>query len=318
MLRSAPTIAFVLCGLLSGILTGCAEGERSLGARLLPGWSDMDNHPAGPGVRPESARLDPDAAWPNLASVPPRPNVDWQTRFETLSSGLTQDLNDASLLRQSPSEQESGLAARQGDAYVPAPPVLSPIPNADVTKALPGIQASLTPVPKPPDVPVGRKQPPAPVAGLAAVGAAPSISGVAEILPPPPEVKMPDVNRIAPVLKQEPAAQGGGAPVRLFWQGNSLIADAGDRAGLEQLARLVVNHQKRVRVQLYTPDAGAVAADLAVARGAWVVGQLTKLGVPRRSIILANPAVATAAKNAAPVGAQKQPLPDSADITILP
>ena len=289
------------------MVTGCAGSSDNFVGRILPDWSEPAPRAEGPGVRPTARVIDANTPYPNLASVPPRPHIDWQSRFDDVSAGLTKDLQQATALQQG---QQDTLApsdtdvAAKGDDVVPLPPVLTPVPSIDVSKPLPSlVRQSNTVLPPPP--PLQRKPPP------------PTISGqnVSSVTVPEaaPEKQPPSIKDIAPILgndkrvreeetritlKQDVLNQNdadvahdmGGDVLRLRFAATTTDLDSAQQEAVKKLAVHASNNHKRVRIQLFVADtAGDSVIDRAMTRGAGIAAELVKNGLARRSIILASP-----------------------------
>lgn len=285
-----------------GLLAGCADNG---GSSLF--HDDISESTNGPGLRSTLHPIDPDAPYPNLASVPPRPNVDWQAKFAEASAGLKNDLEETLALRNAPpvSSTPSDLV-RHGDSNVPAPPVLSAVPALDPDKPMKAVPMINDHVPQPPDMPVEKQKPPAAM-------------DVARVVPPLPAPAMPDMGKIAPQLDHPPAVSQQKSvmntfDVRVPFDPGAEQYHDGSQVDIDNLARFASVKKKRVRVQLVMSDSSDMSNDMALARGANISAALMKNGMARRDIVIAAPVNAAAA---AP-GGGAHISPDTALITLIP
>jgi PBP1b-binding outer membrane lipoprotein LpoB len=274
------------------LMTGCSGSSERLVDRVLPYWSVPAQQGEGPGMRPVARAIDPDAPWPNLASVPDRPLVDWQTRFDDTSAGLVGDLNQATAIQQG-SATVPDSPPMPNDPSVPALPVLSAVPQFDVNKPLPPVAAALrkpVPVPALPPMGLGRKP-------LAPVEDNKTDRKPFDTMPPPPKLQ-----EIAPKLESDNSVRDAESAKKLtddvvnntilridFSVGQQAL-NANQQAALEKLADHAKASRKRVRIQLYTPTELGPVVDLAMARGADITATIVRYGVNRHLVVLAPPA----------------------------
>lgn len=242
-----------------------------------------------------------DAPYPNLGSVPPKPEMPDPVARQRIASALAVDRANA--------QYEAKLAPLPNVPHAQNPPGLLGAPSTptppDENAASASLEAANAP-PAPPAPPTGPAKKPAaakpaaaPQAGAPAAlpSATPEPPVIPAAPPPPPHLAgfplpatTPTPPPVAPPAppKPPPPIGAAGTPLPIGFAANSAVLSLPDEQALKSLANRRGSHQVEVvgfgDVTDATPQVQAEGVDLALARARAIVAALNATGVPASAI----------------------------------
>jgi len=249
---------------VAALLGGCSLPSTS---NPVQWWHEMEGgaiaqqRPPPPGI---------DAPYPNLGSVPPKPDMPDPAARQRLSGTLLADRANAQyeatlaplVNTRRPASPRTPAAADPNAASASMPAASAPAPPA--AAALPAPAAPVGPPPTIPDAP----PPPPRLSGL----------DIPLTRPTPPPVAPPAPARPGPL------SASAAAPVAVGFRPGSAVLSPGGEAALESLAGRQGDHPVEVigfgDATDPTPEVQAQGVALGLARARAIVAALTAVGVP--------------------------------------
>lgn len=278
------------------LLAGC--GERS-NINPLQWWRELQG---GAIAQQRPPPPNADAPYPNLGSVPPKPEMPDPAARQRIASALAADRANA--------QYEATLAPLPNVPHTRNPPGLFATPSMPASKDESAASASLDAANAPPAPVTGPAKPaaakpsaaaPRPGAPPALPSASPEPAGPPPVIPaaPPPlphlqgfaiPVSKPTPPSVAPLSPPQlaPLAAAATTPLPIGFPANSAVLPSPAETALRDLARRRGGHNVEVvgfgDVTDATPQVQAAGVDLALARARAIVAALNADGVPPSAI----------------------------------
>ena len=242
-----------------------------------------------------------DAPYPNLGSIPPKPEMPDPAARQRIADALAVDRANA--------QYEATLAPLPNVPHARNPPGLLGTPSPPTPPDENAASASLEAANAPPAPATGPAKhaaaklaaPPPPGAPAALPSATPEPAGPPPVVPaappPPPHLEgfalpatKPTPPPVAPPSppKLEPVSATAATPLAIGFPANSAVLSPPDETALRSLANRRGSHQVEVvgfgDVTDATPQVQAEGVDLALARARAIVASLNAAGVPQTAI----------------------------------